>query len=70
MNYDNLRKLYIVESKWVNLVRMVPWLKTRGGNMQVTSIMLLKTNVDKVSEIRLSIMLMKNKIVIGISPLC
>jgi hypothetical protein len=37
--------------------------------MQVTSIMLLKTNGDKVSEIRLSIMLMKNKIVIGVSPL-
>jgi hypothetical protein len=38
--------------------------------MQVISIMLLKTNGDKVSENGLSIMLMKIKIVIGVSPLC
>ena len=32
--------------------------------MKVTSIMLLKTNGEKMSEIGLSIMLMKNKLVI------
>jgi hypothetical protein len=35
--------------------------KTRGGKMQVTSNMLLKTNGEKMSEISLSKMLLKNK---------
>ena len=44
--------------------------KTRGGKMKVTSIILLKTNVEKMPEIGLSIMYMKTKVVIVISPLC
>ncbi len=44
--------------------------KTRGGKMKVTSIMLLKTHGEKLSDYRLSIMLMKNKPVITRSPLC
>jgi hypothetical protein len=43
--------------------------KTRGKKMKVTSIMLLKTHVVKMSDIGLSIMLLKNKIVIPLSPL-
>ncbi len=42
----------------------------RGEKMQVTSIMLLKTNVEKMTDLGLSIMLMKNKLVTGVSPLC
>jgi hypothetical protein len=37
--------------------------------MKVTSIMLLKTNVEKMPEIGLSIMLLKNKLVIVAFPL-
>ena len=44
--------------------------KTRGGKMKVTSIMLLKTNRGKMSEINLSIILLKNKLVIVSFPLC
>jgi len=33
--------------------------RTRGENMKVTSIMLLKTHVEKMSETGLSIMCMK-----------
>jgi hypothetical protein len=43
--------------------------ETRGEKMKVTSIMLLKTNVEKMPEIDLSIMLMKRKGVTVISPL-
>jgi len=35
--------------------------KTRGEKMKVTSIMLLKTNIEKMPEFRLSIILMKQK---------
>jgi hypothetical protein len=35
--------------------------KTRGEKMKATSIMLLKTNVEKMPETGLSIMLMKKK---------
>ena len=44
--------------------------KTRGGKMKVTSIMLLKTHVVKMSDIGLSIILLKHKVVIVLSPLC
>jgi hypothetical protein len=44
--------------------------KTRGEKMKVTSIILLKTNWGKMPEIMLSIMLLKNKQVIALSPLC
>ena len=37
--------------------------------MKVSSIMLLKTNVEKMTDFRLSIMLLKNKLVIVFSPL-
>jgi hypothetical protein len=44
--------------------------KTRGEKMKVSSIMLLKTNALKMSETSLSIMLLKNKLLIGVFPLC
>jgi len=44
--------------------------KTRGEKMKVSSIMLLKTNVEKMSETGLSIMLMKTNIVTVVFPLC
>jgi hypothetical protein len=44
--------------------------KTRGEKMKVSSIMLLKTHVVKMSEIGLSIMLMKTKTVTSVFPLC
>jgi hypothetical protein len=43
--------------------------KTRGEKMKVSSIMLLKTNGGKMSEIGLSIMLMKRKVVTVVFPL-
>jgi hypothetical protein len=44
--------------------------KTRGQKMKVSSIMLLKTNGEKMPEKGLSIMLMKIKAVAGNLPLC
>ena len=37
--------------------------------MKVSSIMLLKTHVEKMPDFRLSIMLLKNKLLIVFSPL-
>jgi hypothetical protein len=48
---------------------MTPRKKRGGGKMKVSSIMLLKTNGGKMSEIGLSIMLMKRKIVTDSFPL-
>jgi hypothetical protein len=48
------------------------WLggeKTRGEEMKVSSIMLLKTNGGKMSENSLSIMLMKRQVVTAAFPL-
>ena len=44
--------------------------KSRGRKMKVTSIMLLKTNVEKMSERGLSTILLINKPVKSSSPLC
>jgi hypothetical protein len=44
--------------------------KMRGEKMKVTSIMLLKKNASKMSETGLSIMLLKNKLLMVASPLC
>ena len=44
--------------------------KTRGEKMKVSSIMLLKTNASKMSETGLSIILLKNKLLIDVFPLC
>ncbi len=44
--------------------------KMRGEKMKVTSIMLLKNNGSKLSDFDLSIILLKNKIVKVIFPLC
>jgi hypothetical protein len=41
---------------------MDKWSKMRGENMQVISIMLLKTNVEKMPENRPSIMLLKRSL--------
>ena len=49
---------------------MVELQKMGGGEMRVSSIMLLKTNIEKMTDFRLSIMLLKNKLVIVFFPLC
>jgi hypothetical protein len=59
MDRESFSRIHIIENKVVNLVRMAKWRKTRGEKMQVTSIMLLKTNIEKMPENRLSIMLLK-----------
>ena len=59
MNRKNKIENYIVENKIVNLIRMKKWRKNAGEKMKVTSIMLLKTNVEKMSETWLSIILLK-----------
>ena len=60
MNGENLAKIYVIEIKIVSLFLGGQGSeKTRGGKMKVTSIMLLKTNGEKMSEIGLSIILLK-----------
>jgi hypothetical protein len=70
MKSGNLRKPYVVEIKPVSEFVAARSRKTRGEKMKVTSIMLLKTNVEKMPETGLSIMLMKTKIVMVVFPLC
>jgi hypothetical protein len=71
MDRRNPEKIYIIENKIVILhsaarVRR----KKRGEKMPVRRIKLLKTNAEKMSEISLAIMLLKNQIVIAFFPLC
>ena len=68
-NGQNLAGIDIIETKTVSLRLVVGERKTRGENMKVSSIMLLKTNGGKMSETGLSIMLMKTNIVTGGFPL-
>jgi hypothetical protein len=71
MSDENLEKIYVIKTKSVSSFVMTQSRKNAGGGkMKVSSIMLLKTNVVKMSEMRLSIILMKIKLVIGSSPLC
>jgi hypothetical protein len=60
MNCKNLSEIYIIDNKTVSTVSWT-WrvVKKKGGKMKVTSIMLLKTNGEKMSVFRLSKMLMK-----------
>jgi hypothetical protein len=58
---QNLGQLYAVEIKRVVRDWIAGEAKTRGEKMKGTSIMLLKTNVENMSENRLSTMLMKIK---------
>jgi hypothetical protein len=65
-NYGILAKTYIVETKVVNLTSVARVVeKTGGGNMKVSLAMLLKTNVEKMSENRSLAMLMKAKEKVG-----
>jgi hypothetical protein len=60
MNGENLAKIYIVEIKIVSRSLVARVMEKRGGgNMKVTSIMLVKTNGEKMSVFRLSTILMK-----------
>jgi hypothetical protein len=43
--------------------------KNAGEKMEVSPIMLLKTNVEKMSETGLAIMFMKTKVHRGVTPL-
>ena len=54
-----LTKIYVIESKVVRFISAQESEKTRGGKMKVSPIMLLKTNGEKMSEIRLAIILLK-----------
>jgi len=50
-NYETPAKIYIVETKVVNLTPIARVVeKTRGRNMKVSLAMLLKTNVEKMPE--------------------
>jgi hypothetical protein len=59
MNNEILAKTYLIETKRVSSVFVDRSQKTRGRKMKVTSIMLLKTNGEKMSETGLSIILLK-----------
>ena len=60
MNGENLAKIYIVEIKIVSRSLVARVMEKRGGgNMKVTSIMLVKTNGEKMSIFCLSTILMK-----------
>jgi hypothetical protein len=69
-NGQNLAGIDIIETKTVSLRLVVGERKTRGENMKVSSIMLLKTNGGKMSETGLSIMFMKRKAVTVAFPSC
>ena len=69
MKNGNLARCYIVENKIVISLLIAGSEKTRGEKMKVSSIMLLKTNGGKMSEIGLSIMFMKRKVVTIAFPL-
>jgi hypothetical protein len=53
--------MYLIHIKRVITSLAAGGEETRGGKMKGTSIMLLKTNVEKMTEIGLSIMFMKGK---------
>ncbi len=59
MNGVFLAKTYVIENKMVRFILGCASEKTRGGKMKVSPIMLLKTNGEKMSEIRLAIILLK-----------
>jgi hypothetical protein len=68
-NGQNLVVIDVLETKPVSLPLVEEKGKSRGGNMKVSSVMLLKTNGGKMSEIDLSIMFMKRKGVTLVFPL-
>jgi hypothetical protein len=58
---EALKKLYVTENNHVISFAASGLKKTRGEKMKVTSIMLLKTHVEKMSETGLSIICMKTR---------
>jgi hypothetical protein len=70
-NVENQAKIYAIENKIVilSLAARVAG-KKRGRKKPVNCIKLLKTNGEKMSEIKLAIMLLKNKQVMPVFPLC
>jgi hypothetical protein len=56
---EDLEKLYVIEIRWVIEFQTRGPQKTRGENMKVSPIMLLKTHVEKMSETGLAIISMK-----------
>jgi hypothetical protein len=67
MSSANLARIYIVEIKVVSLLLASGGEKMRGEKMQVSLIMLLKTNGEKMSDFWLAIMLLKIRY---LRPLC
>ena len=59
MNDENLENVYFLENKRVSSLRGVRYPRTRGEKMKDSLRMLLKTNVEKMSVIRLETILMK-----------
>ena len=60
MNCKNRSKIYITDNKIVSVFSWgVEGNGKKGGKMKVTSIMLLKTNGEKMSVFRLSMIFMK-----------
>ena len=57
----NLRKIDVIEIERVTYSEAGGRRKNAGGKMKVTSIMLLKTHGEKMTEIGFSIMLLKSK---------
>jgi len=58
---ENPEKLYVIEIKPVKSFQARSSKKTRGENMKVSPIMLLKTHVEKMSETGHAIICMKTK---------
>jgi hypothetical protein len=69
INNENLANPYIIENNKVIKIMATGQRKNAGEKMKVSSIMLLKTNGGEMSEIGLSIMLMKRKQLAPVSPL-
>jgi hypothetical protein len=58
---ENFPKLYVFENKSVTPFPARSSKKTRGENMKVSPIMLLKTHVEKMSETGHAIICMKTR---------
>jgi hypothetical protein len=61
VNGQNSPEMYPIETERFSLSARTDGEKTRGEKMKAYSTILLKTNVEKMSELPLSTMLMKTQ---------
>jgi hypothetical protein len=69
MDGKNLARIYIVENKIVNLVRVAKWQKTRGGENAGNLHYVIENKYSKNGRNRALHYVAENKLVIVVSPL-